>query len=140
MGPTGKVRGLPSNEDGSTVPGTKVMVWKGRRGWRAADEGVGALFTSTARSKLRPQAPMYPSCTIVSRPISLSKVALACWTSGVFARRSRAVKLTRVWPRTGGAKPKPLIEGTKLLLWMIWGKTRGTLWTWLHQRFMSEYE
>src|SRR6185295_8204397 len=125
---------------GSTVPGAKEIVWTGRRGCKAAEDGVGALFTSTARSRFRPHAPMYPTCTIVLWPICRSKVALACWIRGVLAWGSRAVKATRVWPRTGGAKPKPLIEGTKLLLWMIWGNTRGTLWTWLHQRFMSEYE
>ena len=62
---------------------------------------------------------------------------LHCCTYWDGAYGSNAAKLTTVLPSTGWPKSNVVMDGVKFSLWLVSGKTSGTLCTWLHQVFIS---
>src|ERR1700704_5078641 len=93
-----------------------------------------------------PREPRYPTSKVVSRPRLFSTEVLHCWTYCAGACGSNVVKLTVVAPRTAGLKLRDFCAaaalskaagGLKLSNCCVSGKTKGTLWRWLHQVLRS---
>src|SRR6266852_4872062 len=128
---TGNVVLATFTPEGRTELGTKLIFLNGRRGPMAPGPG-GALLIRCARCRCTPWFPRYPSSSVVWRPMLFSTERLHCSMYCEGACGSMEVKLTVVFPSTGGPKLKPdamrVAGGIKLSLCWVSGKTFGTLW------------
>src|SRR4029434_4713316 len=101
MALTGNVVFATVTLEGNTMPGRKLIVANGRRGW-IGPAPRRALLIRCERCKCRPRVPRYPTSTVVSFPRLFSTVKFHCWMYCDGAWGAKAAKLTVVCPRPRG--------------------------------------
>src|SRR4030095_1212281 len=103
MALTGNVVFATVTLEGNTMPGRKLIVANGRRGWIGPAPGR-ALLIRCESCQCMQRVPRYPTSTVVSFPRLFSTVKFHCWMYCDGACGSEGAKLTVVWAGPGGGE------------------------------------